>query len=93
MNDKKIKLNSAINKSINPEIQPGYPFTYRGFWSKIDQDNRSFLCIEVPLSDSGVGGSIYQYYLVENAFDSKASPVLYYYFFEKDIIPITSAHY
>lgn len=92
INDKKIKLDTAINMSINPEIKPGYPFSIRSFWTKIDQNNKSYLCIQSALAESGTGSALSQYYIIENAFDSAAIPVVYYYFFEKDIVPITSEH-
>ena len=93
INDKKIKLDTAINKSVNPEIKPGSTFTDRSEWYKIDQDNKSYLCIQSALSESGPGSSLSQYYVVENAFDLKAPPIVYYYFFNKDITPITSEHF
>lgn len=92
VNDKKIKLNTAINKSINPEIKPGLPIFITSEWYKIDQDNQSYLCIQSALSESGSGSSLSQYYIVENAFALNAPPIIYYYFFNKDIIPITSEH-
>lgn len=84
LNNKKVELKSAINRSVNRDEAPGRDFTYHNFWYKIDQDNQSFLCIKSPMTDSGVGNSVYHYYIVENAFNPKASPVLYYYFFEKE---------
>jgi hypothetical protein len=93
VNNKKIKLNTAINKSINPEIRPGFPIFITSEWYKIDDDNKSYLCIQSALSESGPGSSLSQYYIVENAFDLKASPIVYYYFFNKDITPITSDHF
>lgn len=92
INDQKISPEKAINKSINPEIKPGYPLTKRALWYKIDQGNKSYLCIEDSLSESGAGGSQSQYYLVDNAFEPKTTPIIYYYFFEKNIVPITSEH-
>lgn len=83
VNNKKIELKSAINRSVSRSIAPGDDFTYRSFWYKIDQGSQSFLCVKSPMADSGVWDSVYQYYIVENAFDPKASPVLYYYFFGK----------
>ena len=53
----------------------------------------TYLCILAPLSESGVGAALSQYYIIENAFNTNAVPSVYYYFFDKDIIPITSAHF
>jgi len=93
INGKKIKLDNAINKSVNPEIKPGLPFSIRALWNKIDQNGESYLCIEDSLSESGVGAAHNQYYIIENAFEENSVPIIYYYFFYKDIIPITSEHF
>jgi hypothetical protein len=90
INDKKIDPKLATNMSINPEIKPGTFFTPRALWYKIDQDTQSYLCIFAPLAEQGVGASYNQYYIVENAFDANLNPVLYFYFFDKNIAPITS---
>ena len=89
-----LKIDPAIaeNLSINPEIKPGFIFSNRASWSKIDQDNKSYLCIRAALTDSGVGSACNQYYIVENAFTDNKKPILYYHFYEKDIMPITSPH-
>ena len=90
INNKKLKASAAINMSINPEIQPGDIFSNRASWYKIDQDNKSYLCIFSSLSEQGAGSSRNQYYIAENAFTDAKKPILYYYFFDKDIMPITS---
>jgi hypothetical protein len=90
INDKKIDPALADNFSINPEIKPGGDFTPRAIWYKIDQDEKAYLCIYAPLAEQGIGASYNQYYLVENAFDINTVPELYFYFFDKDIAPITS---
>ena len=90
INDKQIDPELSENYSINPEIKPGEEFTHRAIWYKIDFQKNSYLCIRAPLSEHGIGASYNQYYLVENAFDKKLSPKLYYYFFDKDIVPIGS---
>lgn len=92
INDKKIKASTAINMSVNPEIEPGYIFTNRAMWHKIDQNNESYLCIQAALTESGAGSAFSQYYIIENAFNSNVVPSVYYYFFEKNIMPITSPH-
>jgi len=92
INDQKIQASSAINMSINPEITPGNIFTNRAVWFKIDQNNKSYLCIQAALTESGTGSGLGQYYIAENAFEPQAVPSVYYYFFDKDIIPITSKH-
>ena len=93
INDQKIKASTAINMSVNPEIKPGYVFSNRALWHKIDRNEKSYLCIQSALTESGSGSAHTQYYIIENAFDPKAIPALYYYFFAKDIIPITSEHF
>lgn len=92
INDQKIQASTAVNMSVNPEITPGYIFSNRALWHKIDQNNKSYLCIQSALTESGTGSALSQYYIIENAFDSAVIPVLYYYFFEKNIAPITSEH-
>jgi hypothetical protein len=42
------------------------------------------------LSEHGIGAAYNQYYLVENAFDNHLTPKLYYYFLDKDVVPIES---
>lgn len=93
INDKKIDPKLANNLSINPEIKPGTVFTPRAIWYKIDQEEKSYLCILAPLAEQGIGSSYNQYYLVENAFEENSIPIIYYYFFNKDISPITSEHF
>jgi len=76
--------------SINPEIKPGTFFTPRAIWYKIDRGKQSYLCIFAPLAEQSVGSAYNQYYIVENAFDVNLNPVLYFYFLDKNIAPITS---
>jgi hypothetical protein len=90
INDKKVDPEKARNMSINPEIQPGVEFTTRALWYKIDYENKEYLCILAPLSEQGVGSAHNQYYIIENAFDNKLNSELYFYFFDKNIAPITS---
>lgn len=90
INDKKIDPSLANNMSINPEIKPGVEFTTRSMWYKIDFEKKEYVCILAPLSEQGVGSSHKQYYIIETAFDPKQNPVLYFYFFDKNIVPITS---
>ena len=88
--DKKIDPELADNMSINPEIKPGVEFTSRALWYKIDYENNAYLCILAPLAEQGIGSSYNQYYIVENAFDGNLNPEIYFYFLDKDIVPITS---
>jgi hypothetical protein len=90
INGKKTDPQLATNMSINPEIKPGTVFTPRALWYKIDQNEKSYLCIFAPLAEQGVGSSYNQYYIVENAFDVNLNPELYFYFLDKNIAPITS---
>ncbi|WP_133131235.1 hypothetical protein [Legionella yabuuchiae] len=89
-NHEKIRFDTAINHSLNPRIKPGIPFTVRSFWKKIDFKGESYLCIESPLSESGVGASINQYYIIEHGFEETTVPILYYYFFNGDVRPVFS---
>ena len=90
INDKKIDPELAENRSINPEIMPGVEFTTRSLWYKIGFENKEYLCILAPLAEQGVGSAHNQYYIIENAFDNKLQPKLYFYFLDKNIAPITS---
>lgn len=90
INDKKIDPRLATNMSINPEIQPGVEFTTRALWYKIDFESKEYLCVLAPLSEQGVGSSHNQYYIIEHPFESNLNPKLYFYFFDKNIAPITS---
>ncbi len=88
----KISLETAENMSINSEIKPGILYPDDSSWLKIDFHHKSYLCINGPISRSGTGSAIGQYYVVENAFEKTVMAKIYYYFFNKDIIPITSEH-
>jgi hypothetical protein len=90
VNGQTINLEKAENRSVNPEIKPGMLYPTDTSWSKITFKNQSYLCLNGPISRSGTGSNIGQYYIVENAFESNTKPTIYYYFFNKDIIPITS---
>jgi len=90
INDKKIDPALADNRSINPEIKPGVEFTTRSLWYKIAYENKEYICIYAPLGEQGTGASRVQYYIIENAFDKKLMPQLTFYFFDKNIVPITS---
>tara|TARA_Y100001968_G_C19451616_1_gene769078 strand:- start:7621 stop:8145 length:525 start_codon:yes stop_codon:yes gene_type:complete len=89
INDRKVNPRHAQNYSINPEIKPGVEFT-SSIWYRIEYKKRAYLCIFSSLSEHGVGAAYNQYYLVENAFSSDINPKLYYYFFDKNIVPIDS---
>ena len=93
INDKKLRADSAVNRSVNSEIKPGNPLTSSTLWAKIIQKDQSYLCIMAPLTESGQGAGLSQYYIVENAFDPNKKPILYYYFFEKGIMPVTSPNF
>lgn len=90
INDKKIDPELVRNMSINPEIKPGVEFTPRAIWYKIDNESKEYLCILAPLAEQGVGSAHNQYYIIENAFNIKLNPELYFYFLDKNIAPITS---
>ena len=92
INNQKIDLTKAVNKSANPEIKPGILYPTDTSWLKIDFKNQSFLCLNGPISLSGTGSNIGQYYIVENAFSDNSKPIIYFYFLNKDIAPLTSAH-
>lgn len=89
INDKKIDPGLAENYSMNPEIKPGVEFT-SSLWYKIEYENKSYLCVFSSLSQHGIGSAYNQYYLVENVFDNHLIPKLYYYFRDKDVVPIGS---
>ncbi|HAT9716210.1 TPA: hypothetical protein ACUNL2_001576 [Legionella pneumophila] len=82
---------TAQNHSVNPSITPGNRITQLSDCSKIVFDNNDYLCVDVELSQSGEGANVSQYYIVENAFNT-STPVLHYYFFNKDIMPMTDAN-
>lgn len=88
----KINLDTAENMSINPEIKPGILYPEDSSWLKVDFNNKSYLCVNGPISRSGTGSSIGQYYIIESAFEKNERPKVYYYFLNKDIVPITSDH-
>lgn len=86
--EQKISLNKAINRSLNSQIKPGHLHPALSSWSRIDANEDSYLCVESPLSTSGIGAANTQYYLVEHAFDASLKPVAYYYFFNMDLKPL-----
>ena len=87
----RINLNTAQNHSVNPSYTPGADIAPTSDWLKIVFNNHEYLCISVPLSPSGDGANVSQYYIVENAFNS-SKPILHYYFFNRDIMPMTSTN-
>lgn len=80
---------SAQNLSVNPNVGSGGEIFVTANWRKIQFNNIDYLCIDNPLSSSGYAGNVSQYYIIENAFNSN-TPILYYYFFDKEITPIDS---
>lgn len=88
VNESRLKLSSAKNYSVNPSIKPGAPISIISNWSSIKFANQSYLCINDPLSESGQGATRTQYYIIENI--TSGTPVVNYYFFDKDIMPLTS---
>lgn len=88
LNNIRTKLSKAQNYSVNPSIKPGSPISVMSRWSTIKFGTNSYLCIKDPLSDSGQGASRVQHYIIENAY--LGTPIVYYYFFDKDIMPLTS---
>lgn len=87
INSTRLDTSHAENYSVNPAINTKHRIPFTGFWSKIDFNNESYLCLEMALSDSGTGAGIPQYYIVENAFGT-STPIAYYYFFDKNVMPI-----
>lgn len=85
----RINLKTSVNHSINPSITPGGDIPVLSYWWKIEFNNISYLCIDTPLSPSGDGANVLQYYIVENAFNL-AKPVVHFYFLNKDVMPVTS---
>ncbi|KTD48055.1 hypothetical protein Lrub_1503 [Legionella rubrilucens] len=84
----RFSLDTAVNHSINPAITPGKGHILPlSDWWKITYANTDYLCISTPLSSSGKGDNILQHYIVENAYNSNI-PILNFYFFNKDIIPL-----
>lgn len=84
--DKRIPLESAINLSINPAIKPDTPLIQTAPWWRIDKADRSYLCIISPLSENGDAANLFQYFLVEDAFDrDKDTYTIYFYFFNKSV--------
>lgn len=89
INSTRLDLNNAENYSVNPSIKPKHKIPYTAQWSKIEFNSNAYLCLEMSLSDSGVGAGISQYYIVENAYNTNP-PIVYFYFFDKDIMPVSS---
>lgn len=80
----------ALNHSVNPQVTPGDYIQLPSTWKKIDFNGESYVCLEAPLSDSGDAVNSFQYYLIENAFNSNITPIFHYYFFDKEIMSLTS---
>jgi hypothetical protein len=87
----RINLKTSINHSINPSITPGGDISALSYWWKIEFNNIGYLCIDTPLSSSGDGANVFQYYIVENAFNSD-KPIIHFYFLNKDIMPMASTN-
>lgn len=80
---------TSENLSVNPNVKPGGEIFSTAQWWKIEFNNNAYLCIDNPLGSSGQAGDVSQYYIVENAFNSN-TPILHYYFFNREITPIDS---
>lgn len=89
INSTRLDLDTAVNNSINPAIKPKHRIPFTANWSKIEFNSNAYLCLAMSLSDSGVGAGISQYYIVENAYNLNP-PTVYFYFFDKDIMPVSS---
>jgi len=88
INKTRLDLTQAENMSVNRAVKPG-PIYITSSWSKIEFDNQAYLCVSEPLGQSGIGASKEQYYIIENAFN-KNTPIVYFYFFDQDVMPITT---
>lgn len=83
--NKKISTEKAKNYSMDPNVKPDIPILRFSEWWRVNRGDKSYLCIQTPLSDTGSAANSWQYYLVEDAFDvSKAEYNIYYYFFDKN---------
>ncbi|ABQ56101.1 hypothetical protein G5T09_04015 [Legionella pneumophila serogroup 1] len=85
INNKKISTESAKNLSMNESVKPNIPIHYTSMWWKIEDGDKSWLCVVSPLSDTGSAANSLQYYLIENAFESPKNLALYFYFFDKNV--------
>ena len=85
----RINLKASVNHSINPSITPGGDISVLSYWWKIEFNNIGYLCIDTPLSPSGDGANVFQYYIVENAFNLD-TPTIHFYFLNKDVMPLAS---
>lgn len=84
--DKKISTSDAENLSMNSNVGPNIPINKISDWWRIDQGNKSYLCIQTSLSDTGSTANSWQYYLVEDAFNVNLKEYkIYYYFFDMDV--------
>ncbi|HAT1872385.1 hypothetical protein SCQ05_15755 [Legionella pneumophila serogroup 1] len=88
INGHNLSLKNAQNFSINPYIKPGAPLSVHALWFKIGYRKKTYLCIVQPLSEFRVLTSGEQYYIIENVMPFDI-PVLYYYLFETDMMPLT----
>ena len=84
LDGQRFKLKDAVNKSINPSVEPGSPIQAQDDWSKIEFDNQNYICINGSVGSLGASNGIPQYYIVENALES--NPIVYFYFFDGDIL-------
>ncbi|HAT1821132.1 hypothetical protein [Legionella pneumophila] len=84
--NKKISTLKAKNYSMNPSVKPDIPIQRFSDWWRINKGDKSYLCIQTSLSDTGSAANSWQYYLIEDAFDaSKTDYNISYYFFDKDV--------
>ncbi|HEM0351364.1 hypothetical protein [Legionella erythra] len=84
-------LDTAVNHSVNPSISPDGDILPLSYWWKIEFNNNEYLCINTPLSPSGHGANVMQHYIVENP-SNTTTPVIYFYFFDKEVMPITTTN-
>jgi hypothetical protein len=89
---KDVDISKALNLSVTGVVYPHYLIPHASSWSKITFEDKAYLCISGPLSQSGYGAANLQYYIVEHAFDPEAPPALYFYFFNKNIHSWIASH-
>ncbi len=81
----KIKLEDALNQSLDANAAPGWlnPATAR--WSAIHYKKQTYLCVKGLVTEDKAISKYYQYYILDNSTNNE-EPYLWYYFFDKNFI-------
>ncbi|HAT8832085.1 TPA: hypothetical protein ACT9MM_002316 [Legionella pneumophila] len=90
IDEKKYAIADAVIESEKP-YEPSFAILTEGtYWLKIDDSQRSYLCVRSPSEDFGGESNrsiaLSQFYIAANAFDKKEPVKLYFYYYHPELL-------